>query len=893
MQNKLQNRIKCIFACSVAVMTLLTGCSNRTVTQAVIKSDIDINDTNRIVYDLDSNAKSGLYKSDSKEYGYLSRMKKTISNEYLELYVGSLFDIAVLDKETGKIFFSNKSIYEASADMSDEEKVASFSQVSLEYYNSANQLLKMNSYPDCTDGNEKKQVEVKVEGNAVNMKYKFGTQEKDRLICSAITPETYEAMKAKVDEKVAAQEMSFNQYAKFLEIYKHLYYSDLTDTDKQKYSNMFPNFEKIGELYIFPDDAGDTKKDEMEEISRILAIDKAFIAKENQTIGIKSNISTAKTAYYEIPVTYKLQGRDFVAAIDSSKLTQVTGFMLTRIYLLNNFYSVKPDKNGYLFIPDGSGAIIENSNINNLTKLDVQFYGSDFSTDLSNASMVKPYSSLPVFGIKNENAAVFGIVESGDGLGGVQVQMANSFNPSNSVSPWFTYLTQDSPVDEIMSKQKTVNSAYVYSKKKPDSLYSIRYHFLYGEASTYSGMAKYYQAYLKQLGVLKKDKGNSEITLDLNIIGAITKKKIVAGVPMNVEVAASSFKDVKKMSEEIKNSNISNFNILYQGAINGGMNSMSPQKVNIENSLGGKTEYLKLQDYLTSVGSKLILDVDFMKVYRQGNGLNQNNQLSSFPNKKFSFISGYYSNTNERDNDTAAYIVNPMSYITIINSFAKSHSALNNKSIYTSSIGSYLNGNYNEKYEITREESKNLTVNAFKRIKELGYEITADGGNAYSLKYIDHLTDLPADYSNFSIESYSVPFAAMVLHGYIDYSGPLLNQQGNYKKALLKNIENGAGLNYLLMTGNELVLTNTNYSDFYSVSTTQWLNEIINTYKKLSGEFKAVKGSTITKHTKLADNVFETTYSNGTKVIVNYNDEAFAKDSIKVNGMDYLFVSGS
>ena len=37
------------------------------------------------------------------------------------------------------------------------------------------------------------------------------------------------------------------------------------------------------------------------------------------------------------------------------------------------------------------------------------------------------------------------------------------------------------------------------------------------------------------------------------------------------------------------------------------------------------------------------------------------------------------------------------------------------------------------------------------------------------------------------MESYAIPFVGMVLHGYMEYSGVALNQQGSYQKALLKN----------------------------------------------------------------------------------------------------------
>ena len=63
----------------------------------------------------------------------------------------------------------------------------------------------------------------------------------------------------------------------------------------------------------------------------------------------------------------------------------------------------------------------------------------------------------------------------------------------------------------------------------------------------------------------------------------------------------------------------------------------------------------------------------------------------------------------------------------------------------------------------------------------------------------------------------------------MEYSGVALNQQGSYQKALLKNIESGAGLHYVLMTEDPLLLADTSCSDYYSVAVDTWEEEIIST----------------------------------------------------------------
>ena len=286
-------------------------------------------------------------------------------------------------------------------------------------------------------------------------------------------------------------------------------------------------------------------------------------------------------------------GRDLVAQIDTPNIVHVenSGYYLTKIYLLSNFFASTADEEGYLLVSDGSGAVIENDsrneNTSTLTQTDLPFYGSDFGLDLSNSSSLAPYSVFPVFGIQRGSAGVFGIVESGDAMGGVRVKTENSLSKYNAISPYFTYYAMDIAQNDILDQQENVVANRVYSKKKPDAPYVVRYHFLYGEKSGYSGMAAYYRAYLCSTGSLTEKDSKSSPRLDLSFIGAVTKRQMIGFIPMNVEVAASTFENIQRFAEELEKDGIDDFDITLQGSINGGMQFRIPQKLKIEKSMGG------------------------------------------------------------------------------------------------------------------------------------------------------------------------------------------------------------------------------------------------------------------------------------------------------------------
>ena len=174
-------------------------------------------------------------------------------------------------------------------------------------------------------------------------------------------------------------------------------------------------------------------------------------------------------------------------------------------------------------------------------------------------------------------------------------------------------------------------------------------------------------------------------------------------------------------------------------------------------------------------------------------------------------------------------------------------------------MGSYLSGNYDERHELTREDTKNIVISSLENLRDSGYNLLIDGGNIYTLKYAGAVTDVPLESSGISIESYTVPFVGMVLHGCVDYSGVALNQQGSYQNSFLKSIENGAGLHYILMT-------------------------------ELSDFFYEVSDSAIVQHSILSENVVQVRYENGSSVLINYNDQPVTVGETTIDGMDYCLL---
>lgn len=882
-----------VVACLAAMLIVFSGCGSKMVSAGGIANGNKYDDTKYIDDDLDAGAKSGAYKATAQEKSYLSQMKMLLSNDEAEFYMGSHYDIALYDKRTGSVYFSNEAIYDKSINskLNDAGTAATYSQLSLTYYDSADTELYMNSYPDCVDDNGKNQVTVTGSGNQINVIYDFGKKSQDDSICKAITVDDYNKLKQKASQLADQGAMDSIDFTRFDQTYTETIYSQLDNSDKKTISEKYPNLKSLGTLYILQDDLTDGQLQEDATVSATLGIDAGYIKAQMAKTGAKSN-KFEDSVFFEIPVNYSLSGPDLVANIDTSKIQcGSSSYKLTQINLLNFFGAVSSTK-GYMFVPDRSGAIINNNQpISNVTQLNMPFYGSDFCTQINDGSTVSPYNAMPVFGVYDGNKSVFGIVESGAAIGGITASLSTQVTPYNAIQPWLDYKILDSESTGTAADQDNNNVTNYYSKKTVDSKFTIRYHMLYGNNADYSGMARYYQNYLQQQGVLKKSTANKDLGLKLDFIGAITKKLIKFGVPQNAVVAASTFDKIKDISQKLDDSGVKNLAVNVEGAVNGGLDFSQPTKIKVEKSIGGISGFNKLNDFLKSKNQSLSLGVDYTQVFGKSNGLNINTEISRYIDKTVAYYSTFYPSnlqkSNDTNNDRQSYLINPMSFCPIADKLVTSYAKLNTTNIQVDSIASFLNGNYNEKFTVDRQESANFAADSLAIIKNAGYNITLDGANDYALKYASAISDLPVTYGNYNLESYSVPFNAIVLHGYIDYYGPALNQQGDYKTALLQNIEAGAGLNYLLMTGDMLALTDTKYSNYFSVSSDEWQKEIISTYNQLKDTFDGLSECTITSNNQVASNVYETDYSNGTKIYVNYNQQPVTIGSVTVKAMSY------
>lgn len=864
-----------LMACLIASSLLLSGCGIHTTVNNEKREEY-IKENMPVIYETKS-------KSFHDEKDLITNMEKVLENEYLELYLGENYDIAVYDKEAGSVFWSNPVFYEMSKEeqdkLQDDTKAALFSQLSIEYFNKKQKKAVMSSYPDSIS-KDKNQVKYEVIEDALIVTYGIGTDYGNTNIIPVFTGETFDKYDAILKEMIEKKEISIIDYRSFFNSYTKIDYPSISKAEQEEYKEQYPSIETLGSIYIIKPHLTNQLMKKMLTLYTSLGIDKSVGEAEKVKLG-ETNGSAA-AAYFSIPVKYSLHGSDLIASIDTKNIQTAEGYYLNKVELLKSFGASKAGEEGYLFVPDGSGSIIENGyKAASMDKISIPFYGQDYAKDVTSGTLVAIDNTFPVFGIKSGKKSVFAIAEHGSAMGGVSAQTSVGSLEYNIAYPYFSYTEMD--------KFGLQGVSYAFYGSIPDVEYAIRYHFLYGEEADYSGMAKYYQKYLEQQGVLKKEAQTLQnMPLDIEFIGSIEKTINYSGIPVDTSYPVTTFEQAEEVMQQLSDAGIVNANVLYSGMVNGGMKFKAVQNIKIEKKLGGLSGFKKMCSDFKTIGYKVYPNIDFTRIYEKGNGISSKEDVSKYLNRSTVIMGSIEPSVGVLSDRNMSFLVNPLRYQEMVSSFIKNYKNTNNKDLYLSSIGTYLNGNYSLKEGVTRQTSYLLTKELLDTLHKHDYKMKFDSGNAYVLAYADSLTNIPTTSSHQRIESYSIPFVGMVLKGYLPYTGTAINQASNHERTLLEAIESGAGLNYLLMYEKQLVLVDTDYTDLFSVNYKLWLDQIISTYQTLNQDLAALSSISIQKHERVDKDVNCVTYENGTKVYVNYGDKDYIAKEGTVNAQSYL-----
>lgn len=560
-----------------------------------------------------------------------------------------------------------------------------------------------------------------------------------------------------------------------------------------------------------------------------------------------------------VTVNYTLLEDGMRVEIDPNKITEGKD-LVYRVAVSPFFCSAKNADEAYLFVPSGSGALIYTAD----KQSDVSYvysqpvYGEDrqvydtTKNTINNTENIK----LPVFGAKNGNSAVTGIISDGAESAYIECNVGNVQYGYSSVYAVFAL------------RGKSVTKKY--SDAVVDGLFAVNYYPLKGEKADYNGMAECYKEYLTKNGTYKKN--SEEKLLSVEILGGTHIEKQFFGVPYKKLYKLTTINEAKSIIEDLKKLT-GDFSVLLCGF---GKSGLDCGKVSggggIAGSLGSVKQLKELSNFCESTDIDLYFDFNVSTYSSSGNGISKISGYAVSPTGQRAILHDFTFGTGG-DKVVSGYLVKRSKLKEVINNLAN---VTDKWSVNGISIGDAANTKYSDyaerRYFVNGGFSTDYAA-GIASLRNAGKKIQATNANAYAALCADLIIDSPVTSNMNDAFNVDIPFYQMVFKGYVPMTSKSMNLCGNSDLQLLRAAEGGIGLNYTVAKNFDTVLSTAEQNIFYNVSYDDNTEDIKNKVEKYKTYFEAIKGAAILSHKLVSEQVRETTFDNGVTVVVNYGEK--------------------
>lgn len=572
----------------------------------------------------------------------------------------------------------------------------------------------------------------------------------------------------------------------------------------------------------------------------------------------KADITTLedKQIRVDLTVNYTLKDGSFYVNVSMNTVTLPQGVYLEKVRVLNCFGAY--DNSGaedYIFVPDGSGALIMTGVEDaEFTPLTLSVYGDDAATT-ENAE--KSSCLVGAFGMKRSSGAFLCIIESGDSIAEIEAERSTD-TTLNRVGAAFK-------VTDISTEQGESNIKKTLGYQFKNEI-TLCYRFLSGRSATYSGMATACRENLIRNSVLSTKTFTTDekyIPLVLSLQGGYIDEN-------GKYTVLTSYEQALSLVTLLKAKGVNNIYLRYNGLYDTANNGSDADFGDFSRKLGNAKNYDALYSYLKSQNFSLFLETDLLNFDYNSTGakaLNggkvRSDNTSQFP-----------------------YATQKQSYLKMSDLESRIEDILSDSADisfdgYTlNDAGAYLYSDYSDDFYARVTSKKEIAAQL--PVLANSKQLMIDTGNIYSVKNADVISSLAVSpVAMAESEAYvGIPFMQMMLHGITEYAAVGLNSAYDIKTSFLKAVEYGCLPS----------------ADWYCTSFTEELdgkyyydsniNDIVSYYTKANEVLGDIRTERMTAHYKEQDGVYCTEYDNSTKVYVNYTSNDVTINGINIPAMD-------
>ena len=330
--------------------------------------------------------------------------------------------------------------------------------------------------------------------------------------------------------------------------------------------------------------------------------------------------------------------------------------------------------------------------------------------------------------------------------------------------------------------------------------------------------------------------------------------------------------ELAALAKQLQQAGVTSLQATYHYWQQGGAEGKLTTGLGAESALGGKRGLNQFLQYCQQADLPVYLELNLTDMRRSQLGFFKTYAAAQSVRSEPVIAYDYYLSTFQQKTDgRPLYLLSPANIPSAVD---KVLSNLEKWSVTGYNAGTLANKIYSDmgQRSIDRGAAEGIMTAALSRLAAES-KLQLSKANAYAFPYADTITDVPLYTSGYLIETYSVPFYSMVMHGVAYMSSGDINGYLSPEQALLRALEAGVGLKYAFGADNVAELSDTAISEYGYIEADRWLAHAAEQYQKLNQFLSAVSDQTMTAHTLISKDVRYSEFSNGMGVYVNYSGQ--------------------
>ncbi|MCL1998201.1 MAG: DUF5696 domain-containing protein [Turicibacter sp.] len=594
---------------------------------------------------------------------------------------------------------------------------------------------------------------------------------------------------------------------------------------------------------------------------------------------------------FNLTMRFELDRNNMVVTVPFDSITYNTAYLPVRLIVMPYFGAGRAEDDGYLFVPDGSGALLMfDSGRHNQALYFSNVFGWDEAV-IREALIHDNRSAYPVFGVHRNGTTFAGIIEEGASYAAIRAEVAGMAAPYSRVHPSFRLI--HGALLDVAGRSTSQLVLHEWNLPQGESIV-IRYVFT--EEPGYVGMAVAYREFLQERYPWLNERLSVPKTAMVEILGSALTNQHFLGFPVERPFALTTFDETTQMLNTFADFGWENLHIMLRGVHNRSIDHSVPTSFNLVSQLGNRNAFNNMMSTAERLGFEMYVEADFvhMRDNRAFNGFRLTRDAARQANRERVEHLGF-NHVFFGENGVASVLADPTILatpeftITAANNFVQEASNFGVNNIAFRSMASSLAGDFNEDRHVTREASMNKRAELLSDLRDAGTGIWLNYGFSYAMPFADVITGMPVSDQGFGITSIAVPFYQIALHGLVQFAGRPINLAEDHSYHLLRSVESGSSLFFSFMDVPTADLNVTRYRRYFANEFDRWADVANDVYVRHARDMGHLYGQLIVGHEILdMGGVTVTEFEDGTRVYVNSSSIAYETAHGTLSAMRYL-----